>query len=449
MKRRCFPLILVSMCFSLYGIVPTIASATLNAHSAVFDEIVEIVQTHFYKPEQIAKTFPAIAAEHRKRLPRVTGRKAFSKLVNAMLGKLNASHTYYLTPDDPEYYQLGDLFFEIPEIRALFNGQDVRYPSVGVLTQTIRGKVHIVSVLPGSAAENAGLLKGDEIVSVNGKPYTPIAALRPIVGADATFKIRRRRHAKPLNIVARPSLVNPTQAFLAAQKASIRLIERGGKRIGYIHLYSYTGDDFHKQLLDALMFGALKAADALIIDLRYGMGGAWPYYLNLFNRQVPIMTMRDRDGKETTMDSQWRKPAVYLVNGFSRSGKELLAFGARKYHLATVIGERTPGKVLGGRLFPLSNGDALFLAINSSRIDGVNLEGVGVAPDIEVPFDVRYCAGHDKQLERSVDHLVEVLPGKVATTFRLNSTLPNPRSLMRISQEQRSRPLKRWLYSAE
>jgi len=81
------------------------------------------------------------------------------------------------------------------------------------------------------------------------------------------------------------------------------------------------------------------------------------------------------------------------VNAFSRSGKELLAFGARKYHLATVIGERTPGQTLGGRLFPLSNGDALFLAVQSSRIDGVNLEGVGVPPDIEVPFDIRYCAG--------------------------------------------------------
>ena len=109
------------------------------------------------------------------------------------------------------------------------------------------------------------------------------------------------------------------------------------------------------------------------------------------------------------MDSQWRKPAVYLVNGFTRSGKELLAFGAKKYGLATVIGERTAGHVLGGRLFPLSNGDALFLAVQGYRIDGVDLEGVGVQPDIEVPFDVRYCSGRDPQLDRAIEYLAEKL----------------------------------------
>lgn len=77
--------------------------------------------------------------------------------------------------------------------------------------------------------------------------------------------------------------------------------------------------------------------------------------------------------------------------------------------MVTVIGERTPGKTLGGRLFPLSNKDMLFLAVQSFRIDGVNLEGVGVAPDIEVPFDIRYCSGHDLQLEKAVEYLVDEL----------------------------------------
>lgn len=145
------------------------------------------------------------------------------------------------------------------------------------------------------------------------------------------------------------------------------------------------------------------------LDHRYEVwpGGAWPYYLNLFNRKIPVFSIQRRDGTKDVIDSQWRKPAAYLVNGFSRSGKELLAFGARKYHLATVIGERTSGQTLGGRLFPLSNGDMLFLAVQSCRIDGVDLEGLGVTPDIEVPFDIRYSAGHDPQLEKAIDHLIE------------------------------------------
>ena len=119
--------------------------------------------------------------------------------------------------------------------------------------------------------------------------------------------------------------------------------------------------------------------------------------------------MHHRDGTVTVFDSQWRKQAVYLVNGYSRSGKELLAHGARRYEQVKVIGERTPGHVLGGRLFPLSNGTVLFLAVQSAFVDGVNLEGIGVPPDIGVPFDVRYCAGQDAQLEKALEYLVEQL----------------------------------------
>jgi carboxyl-terminal processing protease len=405
MKIKRLILLTIGACFVFMTASPVTAKAPRVPYSDLFEEIVSIVEDHFYNSDQIARKFPAIQNAFRVQLKHVSSSKEFAALVNAMLGELNASHTYYLTPQDYEYYQLGALFSKIPDISTMFEGRDVMYPTVGILTQVIEGKVFIVSVLAGSVAEKAGVLKGDEILSVNGEPYAPISSLQPFVGKEVSFEIRRREQAEPFMVPMRPVLINPKQEFLEAQKASVRVIEQSGMRIGYIHLYSYAGEEYHKELLDAIVWGALKEADALIIDLRYGLGGAWPYYLNIFNRNIPIFTMRDRDGKETVVDSQWRKPAAYLVNAFSRSGKELLAFGARKYHLADVIGERTAGQTLAGRLFPLSSGDALFLAVKSCRIDGVNLEGVGVAPDIEVPFDVRYCAGRDLQLEKAVEHL--------------------------------------------
>ena len=214
---------------------------------------------------------------------------------------------------------------------------------------------------------------------------------------------------EPFTILMQPVLVNPKQEMLEAQKSSVRIIERNKTRIGYIHIYSYAGYEYQQELLNALAWGKLKEADALIIDLRYGLGGAAPSYLNIFNTNIPILKMHHRDGTVTVFDSQWRKQAVYLVNGYSRSGKELLAHGARRYEQVKVIGERTPGHVLGGRLFPLSNGTVLFLAVQSAFVDGVNLEGIGVPPDIEVPFDVRYCAGQDAQLEKALEYLVEQL----------------------------------------
>lgn len=417
MKR--YILLVFGVCLIFVKVSPLTAKGNLNLYSDLFEEIANIVEEHFYKPDQIAQNFPAIKSNYRTRLTHVSSQKAFSSLVNTMLSELHASHTYYLTPDDHKYYQLCALFSKIPEIGNLFGGKEVLYPTVGILTQIIEQRVYIVSVLAGSIAEKSGLLKGDEILSVNGEPYSPIASLRSSVGKNVVFKIRRRELTEPFTIIMQPVLVNPKQESLEAQKSSVRIIERAGTCIGYIHIYSYAGEEYHSELLNALNWGKLKEADALIIDLRYGLGGAEPSYLNMFNTNIPILKFYNRDGRETIYDSQWRKPTVYLVNAFSGSGKELLVFGAQKYHLATVIGERTPGQVLGGRLFPLSNGDVLFLAVQSCRIDGVNLEGIGVPPDIEVPFDVRYCAGRDAQLEKALEYLVEQLDGK-ANTFPVN-----------------------------
>ena len=42
-------------------------------------------------------------------------------------------------------------------------------------------------------------------------------------------------------------------------------------------------------------------------------------------------------------------------------------------------------------------------------VDGKHLEGTGVEPDIEVPFDIRFAAGRDVQLERAKDEMVRLI----------------------------------------
>ena len=44
-------------------------------------------------------------------------------------------------------------------------------------------------------------------------------------------------------------------------------------------------------------------------------------------------------------------------------------------------------------------------------VDGQHLEGVGVTPTIEVPFDPAYAAGRDPQLERAVQVLSDMIKG--------------------------------------
>ena len=104
MKNRCI-ILAISVCLMFFGISSAASAKALYSYPDLFEEVVEIVEEHFYNPAQINQDFPAIKDAYRKQLPQVSTRKAFSVLVNAMLRELNASHTYYLTPEDYEYYQ--------------------------------------------------------------------------------------------------------------------------------------------------------------------------------------------------------------------------------------------------------------------------------------------------------------------------------------------------------
>jgi carboxyl-terminal processing protease len=103
------------------------------------------------------------------------------------------------------------------------------------------------------------------------------------------------------------------------------------------------------------------------------------------------------------MNDKIRVPAVVLINSGSRSGKETIAYGVKKFHLAKLVGERTAGAFSAGSPFCLPNGNMLYVASNTVTVDGESLEGKGVSPDIVVPFDPRYAAGADPQLHAALE----------------------------------------------
>ena len=98
-----------------------------------------------------------------------------------------------------------------------------------------------------------------------------------------------------------------------------------------------------------------------------------------------------------------------LINGGTRSGKEILAYGFREYEVGELIGSRTAGAVLAGRAYLLSDDSLVLVAVADVLVDDRRLEGVGVMPTIPVPFLLPYAQGRDPQLERAV----EVLSGAV------------------------------------
>ncbi|NJL83167.1 MAG: hypothetical protein HC890_09815 [Chloroflexaceae bacterium] len=240
-------------------------------------------------------------------------------------------------------------------------------------------------------------------LSADGKSFEPIGSFVGKVNEPVKLLIQRSpAPASQEEIAVVPQEYNGTTMFLEAMEDSIQVMDRGGAKIGYIHIWSYAGDQYQEKLEETLLFGELKNADALVLDLRDGWGGAWPNYLNIFGEGLRVTSVR-RDGDRRTTASTWDKPVVLLVNERSRSGKEILAYGFQTLKLGPVVGSKTAGAVVAGTAFILEDGSLLYLAVSDVYLDeGKRLEGVGVVPDIEVPFTVDYAQGADPQKERAL-----------------------------------------------
>src|SRR5439155_25314415 len=93
-----------------------------------------------------------------------------------------------------------------------------------------------------------------------------------------------------------------------------------------------------------------------------------------------------------------------LINEHTLSAGEMVAAFIAENHLATLVGTRTGGQVLGGGNFTVGRGFVRRLpAAAWYTWRGAVVEGVGVPPDVEVPLlPAALREGHDTQLEAAV-----------------------------------------------
>ena len=414
--------------FSLLGVIILSSGLIQNSlakdspYLSTLNEVWQEVNDNFFDPKFNGINWKAKQEEYKNRVKLSQSIQEASTVINQMLSELNTSHTHFYTKLEPAYYQLLGIFngrgFN-KEIKKVFPDEKIEYPGIGIFTKELNGKTFVTAILDGSPAAKSGLKVGDVVLAVDGKPYQPIQSFVDKADREVKLSIQQTPDSTSLKeITVIPKNLDANSLFLDAMRASVKIIESsrtspGSKsdrqKIGYIHIWSYAGDQYQELLVNEIGYGKLKDADALILDLRDGWGGAEPNYLNIFTEKVPVLTQIPRDGIKRNLDLQWRKPVVMLVNNGSRSGKEILAYGFKKYHLGKLIGTKTAGAVVGGSPFLLEDGDLLYLAVVDVLVDGERLEGKGVVPDIEVPFPLEYAQGKDPQLKKAVEVLLEQL----------------------------------------
>jgi len=334
--------------------------------SKTWDEVSRGIEARYYARETRKPEMDRLLAKYRPIASSAHNRQEFGKAVNDMIAEFKDSHFAFYSDDQQGYYVMDALVrkdnaAKLPNIGAYFKGAADGYT--------------VQMVLNGSAAEKADLRKGDLVETADGTPFNPVASL----SRDGDVRLSIVRDGQRLQKDVHPSRDTATDMFLDATRESQHVISENGRKIGYIHLWTLASDAF-KTALSSAVYGPLSKTDAMILDLRDGFGGRPEGYADPFFRPevnldwvTPTGTLHQLFG--------YQRALVVLINGGSRSAKEVLSQILKKSRRATLVGSKTAGNVLG--TWPQRVNDWAYIEIPSVDVvsDGVRLEGRGVEPD--------------------------------------------------------------------
>jgi len=257
--------------------------------------------------------------------------------INSMLSSLDP-YTSYI----PES--------EMDDFNFLTTGE---YGGIGSLIRASEGYAIIAEPYEGSPAAKAGLMAGDEIISVDGFPTKgkPLAVvsekLKGVPGTDFTIIIKRQGEPENRKIkIVREQIRISNVSYYGIIK----------NKTGYIRLSSFTldaGEEVKEALLDLKKNYGI---DKLILDLRENPGGLLIEAVRVCNifidRGQLIVSTR---GKVAQWDQQYfttteaidtKIPLVILVNRGSASASEIVAGALQDVDRAVILGQRTYGKGL-------------------------------------------------------------------------------------------------------
>ncbi|MBZ0306736.1 MAG: S41 family peptidase [Anaerolineae bacterium] len=268
------------------------------------------------------------------------------------------------------------------------------------------GGLIIVGPLPGSPAEEAGILPGDMIVEVGGKDITDLSQAEIInqVRGPAGTAVR-------LGILrdGEPDMIEIT---VIRERIVLPIVESQilDNNVGYIRLSQFTLESA-TELRDALIEMDANNLSGLVLDLRDNPGGYLDSSLEIIRlfvdegviliEQLPGEEERVFEANSTAVAPD--VPLAVLVNAGSASASELVAGSFRDLDRAVIVGVTTFGKGTVQIINPLSNGGAVRVSIARwVTPDGNSVDETGLEPDVMIELDLEAPEGQDNQLEAAI-----------------------------------------------
>jgi carboxyl-terminal processing protease len=316
--------------------------------------------------------------------------------IDGMLQALDDPHTSYL---DPEQFRQSNMQL------------DGEYQGIGAWVDTQSEYLTIISPMPGSPAEQAGLKPGDEVLAVDGEDMTGVDAslvIRQVMGPEGTtvvLTIRREGVSEPLEIKV-------VRSRIAIPSVESEILDGG---IAYVQLVQF-GDDSADDLRAALETLLDQDPTGLILDLRANGGGFLTSAIEITSEFIPegvLLYEEYGDGSRDTHRAlnggiATEIPLVVLINGGSASASEILAGAVQDYGRGLLVGTPSFGKgsvqivqKLSGEEGAVRVTIARWLTPNERQINGE-----GLTPDVEVAISEEdIAADRDPQLETAVQLL--------------------------------------------
>ena len=273
----------------------------------------------------------------------------------------------------------------------------------GVSQNLTTMEVTITKVYRGTPSEEAGLLAGDVIVSVD-----DIEAVTVSVD-ELVQHIRGEEGTSCHMVIYRPSTgenleFDVTRRFVELSSVEGEMLENGIAYIEVTEFQSKTDEQFIAMVEDFKSQGM----KGLIVDVRANPGGLLTSVVNILDYLLPkgmLVYVEDKYGNReeyTSKPSCLDIPMVVLVDQNSASASEIFAGALKDYEYATLVGKTTYGKGIVQNIIPLEEGDAIKLTTAKYFTPNGNyIHGVGVAPDVEVEYEYAgdTAAPYDRQYD--------------------------------------------------
>ena len=262
------------------------------------------------------------------------------------------------------------VYISAKDAQAVADDLKGSFSGVGIEFTIRKDTIHVQNVVKNGPAQRAGILAGDKIVSVDGKPF---------VGKIVTNEEAMRRLKGPKDTKVKLGVMRYGQKAVKyftvtrgdIPQKSITATYMLDKNTGYIKVKSF-GETTYPEMLIALAKLSQEGFTNLVIDLRDNTGGYMNSAIQMANEFLPkdkliVYTIGRKSPRQDFPSdghgSYQKIPLVVLINEGSASASEIFAGAMQDNDRATIIGRRSFGKGLVQQQLSFPDGSMIRLTI--------------------------------------------------------------------------------------